>query len=151
MKMPELNRAFFWMALTFSVVMVVHWIFDMMKWAIGRYTETGFWASFGVMVVFSLLLTLLVEALHRWRSSKEMCYEEYVHHGHKVWVRHDLKGKHWHPTICGDCDLFRPNSMENCAIAQQLFELCKRHHIVLATWECPKFIPVTGIKNKGRG
>ena len=129
------------MLLTFVIILVLHNIFDVGKWAIGRYTDIGAWLSIGIMLLFSLVFTVVMEAIHRWRSARERRYVQYVHHGVKVWVRLDLKGKHWDPTLCADCRLYKPDTDENCAVAERTFQLCKDCNLVLALWECPAFEP----------
>ncbi len=128
-----------WMLLTFAIILVLHNVFDLGKWAIGRYTDIGALLSVAIMLAFSLVFTMAMEVIHRWRSSRERRFVQYVHHGVKVWVRLDLKGHHWDPTLCKDCRLYRPDTDQNCPIAQRTFELCKECNLVLALWECPVF------------
>ena len=72
---------------------------------------------------------------------KNVLYLQYEHHGNLVWVREDLKGMHQEYCECYDCVLFKPNTKENCSIAQENFELCKKNKTVQVMWECPNFEP----------
>ncbi len=67
-------------------------------------------------------------------------FENYEHHGKKTWVRSDLKGKHREFCLCYDCKLFRPNTQENCKIAQANFEFCVANNVTLPVWECEIFV-----------
>ena len=65
---------------------------------------------------------------------------KYNHHGVKVSVREDLKGKHREHCLCYSCKLFKPEDREaNCQIANLLFEFDKLHNITTPVWECKKF------------
>ena len=68
-------------------------------------------------------------------------YEQYEHYGKLVWVREDLRGKHREHCLCWDCAKFKPNPNEgdNCPLAQENYEMCVRHNMVLPVWECPEF------------
>lgn len=64
----------------------------------------------------------------------------YEHHGNKVWVQTNLKGKHRHHCLCYSCDKFKPDIREeNCPIANRVFQLCLEERLVLPVWECPEF------------
>ena len=72
-------------------------------------------------------------------------YEQYTHHGERVWVRKDLKGKHREHCLCHDCDHFRPDDRDNCcSVATLLYMVCKLQGIVTPVWECPSFAPKGG-------
>jgi len=69
-----------------------------------------------------------------------MNYENYEHHGAKVFVRSDLKGKHSKYCMCYSCDKFKPEDRKNnCKIASKLYEFCVDHDMVTPVWECPEF------------
>lgn len=69
-------------------------------------------------------------------------FELYEHHDHDVWVRRSLKGKHREMCMChAPCMKFHPGTKENCPIAQELFEFCKRYGMVTPVFECRKFVP----------
>jgi len=63
----------------------------------------------------------------------------YEHHGTMVAVREDLKGLHREYCLCHSCAKFKPNTPENCEIAQAVFENCVRFHITTPMWECPEY------------
>lgn len=66
--------------------------------------------------------------------------ETYNHHGTKVWVISDLKGKHRENCLCYlDCYYFRPGTPENCPIAQALYEFDVKHGVTTPMWECPAY------------
>ncbi|GAH89551.1 unnamed protein product, partial [marine sediment metagenome] len=41
--------------------------------------------------------------------------------------------------LCFTCVLFKPNSPDNCHIAQATFENCVKFDTVTPMWECPEF------------
>jgi len=63
---------------------------------------------------------------------------KYEHHGWKVSVRDDLKGKHREHCLCFQCKLFKPGTPENCEKAQATFEHCVKYGTTTPMWECPK-------------
>jgi hypothetical protein len=68
-------------------------------------------------------------------------FEDYTHHGCRVWVRSGLKGKHRDACLCFACARFHPDSRdENCDIANLLYAMCRLHFLVTPVWECPRFI-----------
>ena len=72
-----------------------------------------------------------------------MKYEIYEHHGTKVSVREDLKGKHAGHCLCHSCavaNLYCSDPEDKCPIADKVFNLCKDENLVLPVWECPKFV-----------
>jgi hypothetical protein len=71
-------------------------------------------------------------------------YEIYVHHKRFVWVRKDLRGEHRKYCLCHHCHSFKPDTPLNCHIAQETYELCVKHDLVLPVWECPHFKPIIG-------
>jgi len=68
-------------------------------------------------------------------------FVKYNHHGTKVTVREDLKGKHREHCLCWrGCKHFHPdNREENCVIAIRTYDNCADHNIVTPVWECPKY------------
>jgi hypothetical protein len=65
--------------------------------------------------------------------------DSYNHHGTWVFVDSELKGKHTEHCLCYRCTRYKPNTSENCIIAQDNFILCVRYKIVTPVYECPKF------------
>ena len=66
--------------------------------------------------------------------------EVYTHHRVVVSVQRALKGKHRDHCLCFQgCKWFKPNTLENCPIAQALYEFDVRHGAVTPMWECSKF------------
>ena len=71
---------------------------------------------------------------------EEKEYEQYDHHGNKVWVRSDLKGKHWDYCLCASCTRLNiKNHTENCVIANMLYSICVEQDLVIPVWECAEF------------
>ena len=69
-----------------------------------------------------------------------MSIESYNYrHGNIVFVDSELKGKHREHCLCYKCKRFKPNTSENCIIAQDNFILCVRYKIVAPVYECPKW------------
>ena len=69
-----------------------------------------------------------------------MSYETYEHHGHRVRVRSDLKGKHREHCLCYSCKLFVPEDrVGNCHVANIIYGNCIQHNVVTPVWECPRF------------
>lgn len=68
-------------------------------------------------------------------------YEQYEHHGKKVWVRSDLKGTHREHCLCHSCAKFNIKSREdNCPIANMLFSVCILVNVTTPVFECPNFV-----------
>ena len=80
--------------------------------------------------------------------------EWYEHHGNRVAVMSDLKGKHREHCLCFECLKFYPDNEKwkggsnlpgaekkekNCPIAQATFDNCEKHGLVTPVYECPKF------------
>lgn len=73
---------------------------------------------------------------------------QYEHHGTMVHVKKKLKGRHKNSCLCfAPCELFKPNTTENCPIAEKVYALCVNQSLVLPVWECPQFRPK--VKNDG--
>lgn len=50
------------------------------------------------------------------------------------------KGKHKENCLCFQgCKFFKPQTSENCELAQGNYEYCVKHDLVLPVWECPKY------------
>ena len=66
---------------------------------------------------------------------------QYLHHGALVWVRERLKGRHKEHCLCYSCKRFSPTMPGiNCVVAQELYQLNVRHHLVTPVWECAHFV-----------
>lgn len=66
--------------------------------------------------------------------------EKYNHHGMEVSVQSNLKGLHRDHCLCFQgCKNFKPNTPENCPIAQENYEFCVKYNMVTPVWECPEF------------
>ena len=76
----------------------------------------------------------------------------YRHHGKLVVVPETLKGQHRNICLCHRCQRFKPGQDDNCPIASELFELCKKYNVVTPVLECPTdmFIPVVGNDTESR-
>ena len=81
---------------------------------------------------------------NRRKKSVEMPeIEQYEHHGNKVWVRSDLKGKHREHCLCFSCQKFSPNNdLTNCLKARRIFKTCVDFGLVTPVWECPDYFPI---------
>lgn len=65
---------------------------------------------------------------------------KYEHHNVEVSVQEHLKGKHREHCLCFQgCVFFKPNTPENCPMAQVLFSLDVLLGLTTPVWECPKF------------
>jgi len=72
-----------------------------------------------------------------------MNIEKYEYYGVNVSVFSELKGKHKEMCLCWKCALLIIDPAypaQNCEIARENYELCKKHHVVTPVFECPKFI-----------
>ncbi len=67
-------------------------------------------------------------------------FEQYEHHGVRVWVRRELKGLHRQHCLCYSCVKFAPAAEANCTIAKDNFHLSLRYHLVTPVYECPEFV-----------
>jgi len=63
----------------------------------------------------------------------------YEHHGRMVAVDENLKGKHGEHCLCFRCSHFKPDTPENCDLAEQNFRACKINDMTMPVWECPQF------------
>lgn len=64
----------------------------------------------------------------------------YERDGRNLSVRADAKGKHQEYCLCHMyCVYYKPDSPDNCEIAQKNLELCKEHGVTLPVFECPKY------------
>ena len=65
---------------------------------------------------------------------------EYIHHGHKVKVREDLKGKHREYCLCFKCKKLNiQDRTKNCPIANALYANCVKFNVTTPVWECGEF------------
>lgn len=65
--------------------------------------------------------------------------DTYTHHGKRVKVRPDLRGKHKEHCLCFSCDSFKPQSEKNCPIAKALFKVCEKFGVRAPVYECSEF------------
>ena len=66
--------------------------------------------------------------------------EKCVHHGVEVSVISEVKGLHRQHCLCHqNCKHFKPNTPENCEIAQANYELCVKHNLTTPVYECAKY------------
>lgn len=128
-----------WFFVTFTLVMCLDILFDIGKWALGRYTEIIPWLSILMIIGFSALLAGTVEMIHHLRRTEEKHYQQYLHHKVKVWVTGKQKGEHWKSSLCPGCEFFAPDSPGNCLIESVVHTTSRDNHLVLVVWECPKF------------
>ena len=62
----------------------------------------------------------------------------YEHFGTIVSAFDRLKGKHKEHCLCWQqCKFFKPNTKDNCKIAQKNYELDVYYHVVTPVFECP--------------
>jgi hypothetical protein len=67
-------------------------------------------------------------------------FEQYEHHGKKVWTFKDLRGKHRQHCLCFHCSKFHPGVPEtNCHIANLNYAVCLAFSLTLPVYECPEF------------
>lgn len=65
---------------------------------------------------------------------------EYIHHGNKVKVREDLKGKHVDHCLCYSCDKFVMETKKgNCHIANAVYDNYVEYGLVTPVYECPEY------------
>ena len=75
-------------------------------------------------------------------------FVRYEHHGKKVMVRMDLKGKHRDYCLCHLCNKFNiDNRDNNCKKANLIYSLCVLLDLVTPIWECPDFVPKLNVYN----
>jgi len=66
--------------------------------------------------------------------------ERYEHHGVRVAVRKDLRGKHREHCLCYQCEKFKLEDRDgNCPKANRLYALCVKEGMTTPVWECPDF------------
>lgn len=66
----------------------------------------------------------------------------YFHHGQKVAVDEDLKGKYEEHCLCWRCRKFLAGMPQNCDLAEQNYRACKINNMVMPVYECPNFAEV---------
>ena len=65
---------------------------------------------------------------------------KYEHHGTMVSVQDHNKGLHQQHCLCFQgCKFFKPNTPDNCHLAQELFEYDVKYGMTTPVWECPKY------------
>jgi hypothetical protein len=65
---------------------------------------------------------------------------KYEHYGRQMNVFEELKGKHAQHCLCfAECKYFKPNTPDNCIIAQTNYELDCKYGVTTPVWECEKF------------
>ncbi len=65
--------------------------------------------------------------------------EWYNHHGKRVAVMSDLKGKHRDHCLCYCCKNFKPGTDENCKIAQETYHHNLQYGLVTPIYECSEY------------
>lgn len=63
----------------------------------------------------------------------------YEHHGYEVWSMPHMAGKHKEHCMCHRCSKFHPFDLDNCPIAQALFEFDVKHGVTTPVFECKEF------------
>ena len=64
----------------------------------------------------------------------------YIHHDVVVSVKQHLLGRHREHCLCHlGCKFFKPNTSENCPLAQANYRFCVDNNMTLPVWECPKY------------
>jgi hypothetical protein len=72
-------------------------------------------------------------------------YASFEHHGKTVFSVCGLRGKHRKYCLCFQCSKFKPDKRdENCAIANDVYNLCIAHNLTTPVFECPEFNPIQG-------
>ena len=67
-------------------------------------------------------------------------YIQYTHHGRRVWVHKDLKGKHREHCLCSNCAEFNPGMPEtNCPNANLNYAMDILTGMTTPVYECPDF------------
>lgn len=75
----------------------------------------------------------------RWRKIMGKIIK-YEHHGGRVYVDEDDKGKHREHCLCWRCARFNPGLPElNCPTANLVYAVCLECGVVLPVWECAFF------------
>jgi hypothetical protein len=64
---------------------------------------------------------------------------KFEHHSVSVSSREDLVGKHREYCLCHKCDKLKPNTPDNCSIAQKLYELDIENQITTPVFYCAEF------------
>ena len=68
--------------------------------------------------------------------------EKYLHHGIEVSVLSRYKGMHRELCLCfNECSKFKPDTPDNCPIAEKLYQLDKSYGLVTPVLECLVYEP----------
>jgi len=78
----------------------------------------------------------------------KLIFTSYVHHDTPVWTRVETQGKHRELCLCYVCGRFKPETPDNCPIAQRIYETCVLHGVVTPVFECPEFVHDAKTQNK---
>ena len=70
-----------------------------------------------------------------------------LHHGNRVWVKSKYDGLNQDICLCYTCQKFRPNTLNNCCIAQRVYENCVKYGLVTPVMECAHFKYIKPIEN----
>lgn len=65
--------------------------------------------------------------------------DRYVHHKVPVFVRADLKGRHWEFCLCNKCKNLKMGEPDNCPIANEVYQTCLLYDLVTPIFECPVY------------
>jgi hypothetical protein len=61
-------------------------------------------------------------------------------HGKELSVQEHLNGRHREHCLCWqNCKYFKPDTPENCDVAQKLYEFDKENGVTTPVWECVKY------------
>ena len=87
----------------------------------------------------SVSLSLIV-IVNNSKTNKMKKVTKYKHNGVDVFTFKAYKGMYKDVCLCiNGCANFKPNSKENCVIAQSNFENCVKYKTVQPVTECPNF------------
>lgn len=62
-------------------------------------------------------------------------------HGRLVWISPVLEEQRHGECLCLNCARLKPGSLDNCPIAQSLFNICTGHDVATPVTRCPHWQP----------
>ena len=65
-----------------------------------------------------------------------------VHYRLPVWVNPTTEPLRKEECLCLNCGRLKPGSLQNCATAQQLYQLCVENDVALCLTRCPMWRPL---------
>jgi hypothetical protein len=64
-----------------------------------------------------------------------------VHYNQAVWTNPTTEPLRRTECLCLNCGLMKPGQLDNCPVAQSLYQICVRENLALVITRCPLWKP----------